>query len=1048
MVVKTNNAVNNFNATQSHLETIKRRLVDLLGDDYAILDEPEEFDLEGETFIRYPNRCIHYTHNKKHYDQNPSGWVAVSQKDGRLISGCWVCKRPQVIKRSDDYQPAPTLLTLSCNDPHLLKVLVAFGCKEVEEVNGRDQIAVAFPVTYADGSEGFHYRVALEGKNKWRHIEGRKAGEAVFALHRQGIQSGIQKKRFVIITESPLDAAVLNAAGFPAIAVLGKGNADALACDLHRETLLNLLGDAGDIYVWVEPDAAEFPLKVANALQRSVKVIYPPVPEEEDDLKAYKDAKRLWVNKCGKDWDKFKAEISGLLQKATEVVAPQPEPVQATEPEPEVVKHNVKVTIPESAFKRLGEIVMQEVDWLVGDYIPIGAVTLLAGEGGAGKSTLLCDLAASILKGDKWLSKFEVSQGGVILIVTEGITEIRSRLEGYGITNDDPLIIVDLTAWDDYSPLKAAQALPAILQIAKERLGDIPIRLIGLDCLRGFGFDEKQASRQKGDRLPIVREIYTPLANFAQQEGAAVVVTHHFRKLLPEERRRLYPKRKKGKEVAPNIDINLLRNLIAGTADIVNAARQALVVVSNEETGTATIVPVKSNRSQILGAPIHYDWRADAPTFLNFLDEDETLIERAIALLRRELADGAKPSDELKEIARKEGISERTLKRAKSRLGVDHKLRVVNGEKVWFWFFPNKPDPQDNPPTKETDRPEGDPQGSPPEDPQRETDPQGNPPAPTQPVSDPHGSVPNPSDNPKLGTVGTVSEKAQQNLGFLSVPNETGLWHGWHGWQRPDDGKVCQVCQTQNYWHTTLAHLESPINKGISGKVCQVCQTFGIVEDQPEGDPQAAPPDLFADFFDTGLLPDLIVEDSPTEPNRPEGDQPCAEAQSEVSPPDLPANEPEEIPPAQPFATLTEPVCPVCGERLDPEPDSGLAACLGCGRLFKVEIPPVSPDDDGDDNPPDPHNNGHGGGQSGFSPPEIEFIRINSIPTQPENQNRMTERLPDGSVKLVWQDKKKKTKTEIVAPARLWRVGSPLRTIPAISLPNIESVKIPPVVRA
>jgi DNA polymerase elongation subunit (family B) len=1041
MVVKTNNAVNNFNATQSHLETIKRRLVDLLGDDYAILDEPEEFDLEGETFIRYPNRCIHYTHNKKHYDQNPSGWVAVSQKDGRLISGCWVCKRPQVIKRSDDYQPAPTLLTLSCNDPHLLKVLVAFGCKEVEEVNGRDQIAVAFPVTYADGSEGFHYRVALEGKNKWRHIEGRKAGEAVFALHRQGIQSGIQKKRFVIITESPLDAAVLNAAGFPAIAVLGKGNADALACDLHRETLLNLLGDAGDIYVWVEPDAAEFPLKVANALQRSVKVIYPPVPEEEeDDLKAYKDAKRLWVNKCGKDWDKFKAEISGLLQKATEVVAPQPEPVQATEPEPEVVKHNVKVTIPESAFKRLGEIVMQEVDWLVGDYIPIGAVTLLAGEGGAGKSTLLCDLAASILKGDKWLSKFEVSQGGVILIVTEGITEIRSRLEGYGITNDDPLIIVDLTAWDDYSPLKAAQALPAILQIAKERLGDIPIRLIGLDCLRGFGFDEKQASRQKGDRLPIVREIYTPLANFAQQEGAAVVVTHHFRKLLPEERRRLYPKRKKGKEVAPNIDINLLRNLIAGTADIVNAARQALVVVSNEETGTATIVPVKSNRSQILGAPIHYDWRADAPTFLNFLDEDETLIERAIALLRRELADGAKPSDELKEIARKEGISERTLKRAKSRLGVDHKLRVVNGEKVWFWFFPNKPDPQDNPPTKETDRPEGDPQGSPPEDPQRETDPQGNPPAPTQPVSDPHGSVPNPSDNPKLGTVGTVSEKAQQNLGFLSVPNETGLWHGWHGWQRPDDGKVCQVCQTQNYWHTTLAHLESPINKGISGKVCQVCQTFGIVEDQPEGDPQAAPPDLFADFFDTGLLPDLIVEDSPTEPNQPEGDQPCAEAQSEVSPPDLPANKPEEIPPAQPFATLTEPVCPVCGERLDPEPDSGLAACLGCGRLFKVEIPPVSPDDDGDDNPPDPHNNGHSGGQSGFAPPEIEFIRINSIPTQPENQNRMTERLPDGSVKLEWE-----RKSETVAPDDLndWK---PIETIPEISLPNIESVEIPPTI--
>jgi DNA polymerase elongation subunit (family B) len=57
----------------------------------------------------------------------------------------------------------------------------------------------------------------------------------------------------------------------------------------------------------------------------------------------------------------------------------------------------------------------------------------------------------------------------------------------------------------------------------------------------------------------------------------------------------------------------------------------------------------------------------------------------------------------------------------------------------------------------------------------------------------------------------------------------------------------------------------------------------------------------------------------------------------------------------------------------------------------------------------------------------------------------MTERLPDKTIKLVWQDKKKKTKTEIVAPNDLagWQ---PIEAIPDIDLPNIESVKIPPVV--
>jgi hypothetical protein len=179
----------NFSAIRDHLQALNRRLVDLLGDDYAIeLDDPQQFTHEGETFIRYKIRCVYYTHNGDHYDHDPSGWIAVSQSDSnRLISGCWVCKRPQVIKRPDGFQPAPTLLTLSCNDPHLLKVLVAFNCKEVNEVNGRDQIAVAFPVTYADdGSQGFHYRVALEGKGKWLHQKDGKASEAVFALHNTG----------------------------------------------------------------------------------------------------------------------------------------------------------------------------------------------------------------------------------------------------------------------------------------------------------------------------------------------------------------------------------------------------------------------------------------------------------------------------------------------------------------------------------------------------------------------------------------------------------------------------------------------------------------------------------------------------------------------------------------------------------------------------------------------------------------------------------------------------------------------------------------------
>jgi hypothetical protein len=678
--MKGNNGARHLEA----LEALNQQLIGLLGGGYAIkLDDPKEFELRGRAFTRFSARCIYYTHNDKHYDEDPSAWIAVTA-DGRLVSSCWVCKRKQVVHHGC-WQPAPTLRTITRNNQRLLKVLVSLGCVELpERGNEAGKPAVGFPVTYANGETGYHYRVALEGKSKWLHQEGGKASEAVFALHSKGIQDEIQKKHLVVVTESPLDACVLIAVDIPAVAVLGKGNAQALAHDYHREALMQVLGDDGMVYVWQEPDATDFAQQVASALQRPVKVITP------ND--AAKDAFRIWQAQ-EKNWAMLKLIICDLIEGATEV-APQPEPKTEVAPQPEAAKHDIitkgGVTIPESIFKRVDEITVQRDEWLVSDYIPIGAVTLLAGEGGHGKSTLLCDLAAAVSKGDRWLNRFEVAQGGVILLVTEVVTEIRNKLEVYGITGNDLLLVVDLTEWDGYTPLKAAQALPEILRQAKERLGDIPIKLVGLDCLRGFGFDEKQVTRQKGDRLPTVREIYNPLTDFAQREGSAVVVTHHFRKLLPEERRLLYPKRKKGKEVAPDININLLRNLIAGTADVVNAARHALVVVSDIEAGTGIIVPVKSNRSQVLGAPIRYDWQAETPTFLCFMAEDESALEKAIAFLRRVLSNGAMASEKVKELAEREGISRRTLWRAKSRLGVKSTKRVDGDEVIWIWSLPNR----------------------------------------------------------------------------------------------------------------------------------------------------------------------------------------------------------------------------------------------------------------------------------------------------------------------------------------------------------------------
>jgi hypothetical protein len=260
-------------------------------------------------------------HCPAHDDAKPS--LSVTESDGRILVKCFAgCRVDDIcmalgistkdLRTSDDLGQNITLFDLAKNDRQLLATLQVLGCVE------RDG-KVGFPVTYADGTQGYHFRIALDGKGKWRHQTGGKASEAVFALHHQRVQQIITDYQAVIVTESPLDAAVLLAASkwtnLPAISVLGKGNAKALSTDLHRQTLLNTLGDDGVVFVWQEPDADGFAQAVADALQRPVKAISAPDTER-------KDAWRLWLV-LNKDWNAFAQAIRDLAAQATEVIPQQ-----------------------------------------------------------------------------------------------------------------------------------------------------------------------------------------------------------------------------------------------------------------------------------------------------------------------------------------------------------------------------------------------------------------------------------------------------------------------------------------------------------------------------------------------------------------------------------------------------------------------------------------------------------------------------------------------------------------------------------------------------
>jgi RecA-family ATPase len=76
----------------------------------------------------------------------------------------------------------------------------------------------------------------------------------------------------------------------------------------------------------------------------------------------------------------------------------------------------------------MGDVRPSAIDWLWQNWIALGKVHVLAGEGGRGKSTILCDATAITTTGTKWPDGASASEpGSVIILAAEEMLKIRWR---------------------------------------------------------------------------------------------------------------------------------------------------------------------------------------------------------------------------------------------------------------------------------------------------------------------------------------------------------------------------------------------------------------------------------------------------------------------------------------------------------------------------------------------------------------------------------------------------------------------------------------------
>jgi RecA-family ATPase len=173
----------------------------------------------------------------------------------------------------------------------------------------------------------------------------------------------------------------------------------------------------------------------------------------------------------------------------------------------------------------LDSVVREQLDWLWPGRIPLGKLTLLAGDPGLGKSFVTLDMAARVSRGSEWpdLPLIEQPSGGVVLLNAEDdlADTIAPRLDQAG-ADDSQIVAFEGVRTGRKKRLIALDTdIPRLEEVLINRPN---VRLVVIDPLSAYcgGIDSHKNSE--------VRGLLAQLAVLAHRHRVAVVAVTHLNK--------------------------------------------------------------------------------------------------------------------------------------------------------------------------------------------------------------------------------------------------------------------------------------------------------------------------------------------------------------------------------------------------------------------------------------------------------------------------------------------------------------------------------------
>jgi AAA domain len=334
----------------------------------------------------------------------------------------------------------------------------------------------------------------------------------------------------------------------------------------------------------------------------------------------------------------------------------------------------------------LSEVETEQVSWLWRGWLALGKLSVLDGDPGLGKSAMVLELASRLSTGRPFPdgSECETGAGGVVILSAEdGLADtIKPRLDAAGA--DTSRISSLGTVWEGRGERRHERtlSLPEDIPLIEREIQRVEAKLVIVDPLMAF-LPKKIDAHKDQD----VRRALAPFASMAERTGVALQVVRHL---------------SKSEGTSP-----IYRG--GGSIGIIGAARMgALVAKDPKDEERRVLAPTKNNlavhpKSLLYGleeadnGAVRVIWAGEseysASELLQTVRVDNADARReAEDFLKSLLSDGAVPKATVEEEAKAANISNGTLRRAKTSLGVDAaRENEVGGERGagrWVWKLP------------------------------------------------------------------------------------------------------------------------------------------------------------------------------------------------------------------------------------------------------------------------------------------------------------------------------------------------------------------------